>query len=173
MRCRFPLAVLAVLAGLAFSPLPSLGGEGPENYKVLAREGKGGYNVSAVQEFLDKGDASISRGNLTAARKHYDKAREVAKQLLSFYRDLGGAFRGLDARIPREMDAKGRETLSLLAKVNLRLAAVFRKQNQPEIAVPLLVEVVRLTTPAKPEGKRAYQSLVELGFVETPFLGGR
>ena len=42
-----------------------------------------------------------------------------------------------------------------------------------EDAVPLLVEVVRLTTPAKPEGQKAYQSLIELGFVDTPYLGAR
>ena len=55
---------------------------------------------------------------VNAARKHFDKARQVSKQLLSFYRDLAGAFRGLNARIPREMDAKGRETLTLLSKAN-------------------------------------------------------
>ncbi len=173
MSFRFSLATCAVIASLLVSPLPSLTGENSSKYRVLAKEGSGGYNVSAVQEFLDKGDSSVSRGNLVAARKNYDKAREIAKQLLSFYRDLGGAFRGLDARIPREMDTKGRETLVLLAKVNLRLAAVFRRQNQPEIAVPLLVEVLRLMTPAKPEGRKAYQSLVELGFVETPYAGDR
>jgi sorbitol-specific phosphotransferase system component IIA len=37
--------------------------------------------------------------------------------------------------------------------------------------VPLLVTVVTLVTPAKPQGQKAYQSLVELGFVETEFKG--
>jgi len=37
----------------------------------------------------------------------------------------------------------------------------------------VLVEVVRLMTPAKPEGQKAYQSLLELGFVDTPFRGGQ
>ena len=69
------------------------------------------------------------------------------------------------------MDTKGREALALLAQTNLRLAALFRRQGQPEIAVPVLVEVVRLMTPAKPEGQKAYQSLIELGFVETPYRG--
>ena len=69
------------------------------------------------------------------------------------------------------MDTKGREALVLLAQTNLRLAALFRRQGQPEIAVPVLVEVVRLMTPAKPEGQKAYQSLIELGFVETPYRG--
>ena len=69
------------------------------------------------------------------------------------------------------MDNKGREALELLAETNLRLAAQFRRQNQPEVAVPVLVEVVKLMTPAKPQGQQAYQSLLELGFVETEFRG--
>ncbi len=169
MRYRIPITTLALLAGFAFLPASSLA-ESPasSSYKVLASE-DGGFNFSAVEQLLEKGDNSIAKGNLAKARKHYDQAREVSKQLLSFYQDLGGAFRGLDARIPREMDAKSREILSLYAKSNLRLAALFRRQNQPEVAVPVLIEVVRLMTPAKAEGQKAYQSLYELGFVETPY----
>lgn len=173
MRCRLPMTAFALTASLIASPCPSFAETNSlSNYKVLARE-QGGFNVSSVQELLDKGDEFVAKGDLAEARKHFDKAREVSKQLLSFYRDLSGAFRGLDARIPREMDSKGRKTLTLLAEANLRLAALFRRQNQPEIAVPLLVEVIRLTTPSKKEGQKAYQSLIELGFVDTPYLGAR
>ena len=165
------MTAFALMASLILSPCASFAEtNSSSNYKVLARE-QGGFNVSAVQELLDKGDESVARGDLSEARKHFDKARKVSKQLLSFYRDLSGAFRGLDARIPREMDSKGRKTLTLLAEANLRLAALFRRQDQPEIAVPLLVEVIRLTTPSKKEGQQAYQSLIELGFVDTPYLG--
>ena len=59
--------------------------------------------------------------------------------------------------------------LELLAEADLRLAALFRRQNQPEVAVPVLVEVIKLMTPAQPQGRQAYQSLIELGFVETEF----
>jgi len=71
------------------------------------------------------------------------------------------------------MDTKGRAALTLLAESNLRLAALFRRQNQPEVAVPVLIEVVRLMTPSNPQGQKAYQSLLELGFVETPFAAAK
>jgi hypothetical protein len=71
------------------------------------------------------------------------------------------------------MDQKGRETLEAMAQANLRLAAVFRRQNQPEVAVPLLVEVVKVMTPTTEEGRKAYQSLVEIGFVATPYTAGQ
>ena len=39
------------------------------------------------------------------------------------------------------------------------------------VAVPLLVEVIQIMTPASPQGQKAYQTLVELGFVTTPYAG--
>lgn len=127
------------------------------------------FNVAAVQSLLARGDAAAARGDLTEARRLFDDARDASRRLLGFYRDLSGAFRGLDARIPREMDAKGRETLDQLAQANLRLAALFRRQGQPEVAVPLLVEVVRTLTPTTDFGRQAYQQLIEIGFVTTPY----
>lgn len=175
MRSRLLCSALALTAGLFVSPAmgqTATDANSTSVNKVLASTGAG-FNVAAVESLIQRGDSAVSAGNLDQAKKDYDSARTAAKQLLAFYRDLSGAFRGLDARIPREMDAKGRQALSLLAQANLRLAALFRRQNQPEVAVPVLVEVVRLMTPAKPEGQKAYQSLVELGFVDTPFRGGQ
>ncbi len=94
---------------------------------------------------------------------------ESTRRLLGFYRDLSGSFRGLDARIPREMDQKGREALETMAQANLRLAALFRRQNQPEVAVPLLVEVITTMTPSSEAGRKAYQQLREMGFVTTAY----
>ena len=71
------------------------------------------------------------------------------------------------------MDSNSRKVLRLLSKANLRLAMLFRKTDQPELAVPLLVEVVRITSPANEDGQKAYQQLLDLGFVDTPFRGAR
>ena len=127
------------------------------------------FDVKTVQGLLARGDAAAAAGNLAEARRLYDQARDASKQLLGFYRDLSGAFRGLDARIPREMDDKGRQVLDALVQANLRLAALFRRQNQPEVAVPLLVEVVKTMTPGTEPGRKAYQQLLEIGFATTPY----
>lgn len=162
------LALAATLLSLAPTLPLQAQGEPP---KVL--EGSAGtFNLQAVKDLLSRGDAAVARGDLAAARKDYDQARDASLRLLGFYRDLSGSFRGLDARIPREMDQKGRESLELLAQSNLRLAALLRRQNQPEVAVPLLVEVVKVMTPTREEGRRAYQTLVELGFATIPYTGG-
>jgi hypothetical protein len=134
-----------------------------------ARAQEAALNVTTVQSLLSRGDAAAAAGNSAEARRLYDQAREASRRLVDFYRDLSGAFRGLDARIPREMDDKGRMALDKLAQSNLRLAALFRRQNQPEVAVPLLVEVVKTMTPANEFGRKAYQELLEIGFATTPY----
>ena len=177
MRCRLSLTAFLLMAGFNLVPLangvfasPNLNSQ--ESYRVLASE-ESGLNISVIERLLAEGDEEITQGDLIEAREKYDKAREISKQLWSFYRDIGGAFRGLDARIPKEMETKGRRSLDLLADANLRLAALFRTQNNPEVAVPLLVEVVRLLTPTSPQGQKAFQSLLELGFVDTPYAAAR
>ena len=172
MPARFLRPVYFLLAGLIFAPIPVIAAPSSSSYKVLASQ-KMGLNLFTVKEFMKKGDESISNDDLAEARENFDKARLLTRQLLGFYRDVNGSFRGIDARIPREMDAKGREAQVLLAQINLRLAALFRRQKQPEVAVPLLIEVIRLMTPAKVEGQKAYQALLEMGFVETPYAGMR
>jgi tetratricopeptide (TPR) repeat protein len=165
--CGSVLAAIALAAPL----LPAAVQAQQEPQRALESSGSP-FNLDAVRALLARGDAAAASGNLTEARKLYDQARDACRRLLGFYRDLSGSFRGLDARIPREMDQKGREALETMAQANLRLAAVFRRQNQPEVAVPLLVEVVKVMTPANPEGRKAYQNLVEIGFAATPYTAG-
>lgn len=139
-----------------------------EPEKVLASSSSG-LNLASVQAKVAQGDAAAAAGKLSEAKSDYDKALEAASYLVSAYRGLSGAFRGLDARIPREMDQKGREATELQANIELRLAALLRRMNQPAVAVPLLVKVVQRMSPTSPQGQKAYQSLLELGFVATPY----
>ena len=95
----------------------------------------------------------------------------MAKQLASFYSDLNTAFAGVDARIPIEMQTKGKDTLQILAESNERLATLYIKIEKPDVAVPLLVETIRIMSPNSQEGKEAYKRLIQLGFVETKYKG--
>ena len=69
------------------------------------------------------------------------------------------------------MQRKGKATLQILAESNKRLAAFYIKNEKPEVAVPLLIETIRIMSPDSSEGKEAYESLVQLGFVETEYKG--
>jgi tetratricopeptide (TPR) repeat protein len=164
---RRPIAALALSALALTTPsLPAVAQQEPE--KVLA-SASSGLNLASVQAKVAQGDAAAAAGKLNEAKSDYDQALEAASYLVSAYRGLSGAFRGLDARIPREMDQKGREATELQANIELRLAALLRRMNQPQVAVPLLVRVVQRMSPTSPQGQKAYQSLLELGFVATPY----
>ena len=142
----------------------------PNEYKVLSSTNKK-LSISDVQDYLKRGDNLVEKGDFEKAKQTYDKARNLAKQLAGFYRDLNASFKGLDARIPLELDKKGRKSIKIWAHSNARLASLYKRKNQPEVAVPLLVEIIRLMSPNSTEGKEAYQNLLQLGFVETTYKG--
>ena len=142
----------------------------PEDFRVLSNESKK-LSISNVEYFIKEGDKYIKNGDFEKAKDFYLDARKLAKQLASFYSDLNSAFKGIDSRIPNEMQMKGKETLKILAESNERLASMYIKTEKPEVAVPLLVETIRIMSPNSPEGKEAYERLIQLGFVETKFKG--
>ena len=142
----------------------------PNEYKVLSSTNKK-LSISNVKDYLNEGDKLVKNGDFEKAKRSYDKARDLSRQLAGFYRDLNSSFKGLDARIPLEMDKKGRKSIKIWAQSNARLASLYKRKKQPEVAVPLLVEIVRLMTPNSPEGKEAYKNLLELGFVDTTYKG--
>ncbi len=142
----------------------------PAEFKVLSNEGKK-LSISNVEYFIKKGDKYIENGAINKAKDSYLDARKLAKQLASFYSDLNSAFKGIDARIPNEMQRKGKQTLQILAESNERLASIYIKTDEPEVAVPLLIENIRIMSPNSREGKEAYEKLIQLGFVETKYKG--
>ena len=141
-----------------------------EDYKVLTINSKN-LSIKNVKYYLSQGDVFITNGDFEKAKDSYLDARKLAKQLATFYADLNTAFKGVDARIPNEMQKKGKETLQILAESNERLAALYIKNKKPEVAVPLLIEIIRILSPSSLEGKEAYRTLIQLGFVETTYKG--
>ena len=165
------IALISISIG-AFSTIDSsiADSKNPEDYKILSSKNDK-FSIINVQNFLDIGDEFVKAGNYDEAKDSYDKARNLAKQLSGFYRDLNGSYRGLDVKIPREMENKGRQSLKIWAESNAKLAKLYKSKNQPEVAVPLLVEIIKLMSASSPEGKSAYNDLLDLGFVETQYKG--
>ena len=142
----------------------------PKDFRVLSNESKK-LSISNVEYFIKQGDKYIKNGDFEKAKDSYLNARKLAKQLASFYSDLNSSFKGIDARIPNEMQMKGKETLQILAETNERLASMYIKTEKPEVAVPILIETIRIMSPNSREGKEAYERLIQLGFVETKYKG--
>ena len=142
----------------------------PYEFRVLSISNKK-LAVSNVEYYIKQGDKFINNSDFEKAKNAYLNARKLAKQLASFYSDLNTAFIGIDARIPIEMKSKGKETLQVLGKTNERLATLYIKNGKPDVAVPLLIENIRIMSPNSKLGKEAYERLIQLGFVETKYKG--
>ena len=165
------IPIIFIFIGIpSYTNLSYAESKNPNEYKVLSSTNKK-LSISDVQDYLNNGDKLVKDGDFEKAKQTYDKARNLARQLAGFYRDLNGSFKGLDARIPLELDKKGRKSIKIWAQSNARLASLYKRKKQPEVAVPLLVEIIRLMTPNSTEGKEAYQNLLQLGFVETTYKG--
>ena len=144
--------------------------ENPNEYKVLSTTNKT-LSIANVKNYLKQGDKYIESGDLDKAKGLYTDARDLATNLASFYSDLNKVFKGVDARIPIEMRKKGKASLQILAESNGRLASLYIKDEKPDVAVPLLIENIRILSMKSPEGKEAYKTLMQLGFVETDYKG--
>ena len=126
-------------------------------------------SMQAGQRLMQEATAAVSAQNYTVAIKKLQEARQVFNQLSNFYQDLAGSFSGIENRIADSHRRKALDTAQMRDEATYQLALVHRAQNQPELAVPLLVQIIRSQQPTRDLGKRAYQQLFELGFVDSPF----
>jgi len=139
-----------------------------KDYKVLSTKNQK-LSIANVDYYLKRGDEFIKNGDFDEAKDSFLDARKLATQLATFYSDLNKSFMGVDARVPIEMQKKGKAILQTLAESNSRLAALYIRNNKADVAVPLLIENIRIMSPESEEGKEAYQILMKLGFVETTY----
>jgi hypothetical protein len=126
-------------------------------------------SLQAGQRMMQEAIAAVSGQNYPLATKKLQDARQIFNQLSNFYQDLAGSFSGIDNRIADRHRRKALETAQMRDEATYQLAVVHRAQNQPELAVPLLVQIIRSQQPTRDLGKRAYQQLFELGFVDSPY----
>lgn len=121
------------------------------------------------QRLMSEAMNAVNSQNYALAAKKLQEARQVYNQLSNFYQQLSSSFSGIDNRVFDAQKQKALETAQLRDQATYQLALVHRAQNQPELAVPLLIQIVRSQNPTTDLGKKAYQQLFELGFVDAPF----
>jgi cell division septum initiation protein DivIVA len=126
-------------------------------------------SLQGGQRLMAEASNAVSAQDYGLAIKKLQDARQVFNQLSNFYQELAASFSGIDNRVADSQRRKAIETAQMRDEATYQLALVHRAQNQPELAVPLLVQIVRSQNPTRELGKKAYQQLLELGFVDAPF----
>jgi hypothetical protein len=182
--CTATLVSLSVLTTLAIvKPLSAVAQQlptGPNQAKPIdpndpsvvrpvGSQETGILSLQGGQRLMQEASGAVSAQNYSLALKKLQEARQVYNQLSNFYQELAGSFSGIDNRISDVQRKKALETAQMRDEATYQLALVHRAQNQPELAVPLLVQIIRSQQPTRDLGKKAYQQLLELGFVDAPF----
>ena len=177
------LAMIATLSSLSpaqaqVQNLPDTGNNvqpiDPNDPNTLRPTGQSGALLSIENGKRLMSDASnaVSSQNYSEAAKKLQDARSVFNQLSNFYQQLNSSFSGIDNRVADTLRKKARDTAQMRDEATYQLALVHRAQNKPSLAVPLLVQIIQSQMPTRDLGKKAYQQLLELGFVDSPFGSG-
>lgn len=130
-------------------------------------------SMQGGQRLMQEASSAVSSQNYALAMKKLQDARQVFNQLSNFHQELAGSFSGIDNRIAESQRSKALESAQFRDEATYQLALVHRAQKQPELAVPLLIQIVRSQQPTRDLGKKAYQQLFELGFVDSPYPRAR
>ncbi|MBD1841527.1 hypothetical protein H6F78_25705 [Coleofasciculus sp. FACHB-64] len=139
----------------------------PNNLRPIDPD-SGLLSMAGGNRLLSEADSAVSSQNYTLAAKKLQEARQVFNQLSNFYQQLGSSFSGIDNRVYESQRRKAVEAAQLRDRATYQLALVHRAQNQPDLAVPLLIQIVRSQQPTRDLGKKAYQQLLEIGFIDSP-----
>ncbi|MEG3919459.1 hypothetical protein QUB75_23440 [Microcoleus sp. K1-B6] len=140
----------------------------PNNLRPLTQDSSL-LSVPGGQRLMTEASSAISSQNYALATQKLQESRQIFNQLSNFYQQLGSSFAGIDIRLAESHRTKAVETAQMRDEATYRLALVHRAQNKPELAVPLLIQIIRSQQPTRDLGKKAYQQLLELGFVDSPF----
>ncbi len=142
----------------------------PNEMRPLALEDSF-LSIQGGKRLLEEASQAVARENYSEAATKLQEARQVFNQLSNFYQQLATSFSGIDNRVADQHRNNARQTAQMRDDATYQLALVHRAQNQPELAVPLLIQIIRSQAPTRDLGKKAYQQLLELGFVDSPLPG--
>lgn len=141
----------------------------PNVVRPTTTQSDGFLSMQGGQRLMNEADQAVKSQNLPLAMKKLQEARQVYNQLSNFYQELTASFSGIDTRVADSQRKKALESAELRDQATYRLALVHRAMNQSELAVPLLVQIIRSQQPTRDLGKQAYQQLLELGFVDVQY----
>ncbi|MEL6260041.1 MAG: hypothetical protein AAFR12_03160 [Cyanobacteria bacterium J06626_6] len=125
--------------------------------------------IAAGQALMGEAESAIASEDYTLAASKLVEARKALNDVSTYYQNLSGVFVGVDSRVTSDLRALALESAQVRDQASYQLAVVYRAQSRPDLAVPLLVEVVGSQQPTRALGQQAYQQLYELGFVGIPY----
>ena len=127
------------------------------------------FSIEGGKKLMTEADEAINNQQYDVAAQKLQSARQVYNQLSNFYLQLFNSFTGLDNGAAESHRKKALETGLERDEATYQLALVHIAQKKSELSIPLLVQVVTSQSPGVGLGKKAYEQLLEIGFVDVPF----
>ncbi|MFK8182151.1 MAG: hypothetical protein AB8B99_02170 [Phormidesmis sp.] len=167
------VAAAGTLVGGAFTPLKAQVIESePVQIAQATRaveESNSPIGIAAGESLMKQAESAIAAQDYSTASENLVSARKALNDVSTYYQNLSGVFVGVDSRVNNDLRSLALEAAQVRDQASYQLAVVYRAQNRPDLAVPLLVEVVQSQQPTRPLGQQAFQQLFELGFVSVPY----
>ncbi|GCA87772.1 hypothetical protein [Microcystis aeruginosa] len=125
-------------------------------------------SLQGGQRLVEEANAAINAAKYSVAVEKLNQARRIFNQLSNYHLQLANSFSGIDPKVFDSQRQSALNTGQMRDEATYKLALVHRAQNQPELAVPLLIQVIQSQNPTSELGQKSYQQLYEMGFVSTP-----
>lgn len=126
-------------------------------------------SLAGGQRLMNEATQAINAEKYDVAIDKLQQARKIFNQLSNFHLQLANSFSGIDPKVFESERNQALETGQVRDDATYKLALVHRAKNQPELAVPLLIQIIRSQNPTTELGRKSYQQLYELGFADVPF----
>jgi hypothetical protein len=127
-------------------------------------------SLAGGQRLMNEATQAINAEKYDIAIDKLQQARKIFNQLSNFHLQLANSFSGIDPKVFEAERNQALETGQVRDDATYKLALVHRAKNQPELAVPLLIQIIRSQNPTTDLGRKSYQQLYELGFANVPFV---
>lgn len=124
-------------------------------------------SIVSGQRLMDEAMNAATGQNYTLAVQKLQEARQVFNQVSRTHQEISTIYTGIDSSIYNSQRQKAGDAAQLRDEATYQLALLHRAQNQPDLAIPLLTQVLRSQQPSRELGKKASQQLTELGFIES------
>ncbi len=148
--------------------VPSDDPSDPNNLRPLT-QADSLLSLQGGEKLMNEASEAINEENYDLAVTKLQQARKVFNQLSNFHLQLANSFSGIDTKVYDAQRERALTTGQMRDSATYQLALVHRAQDQAELAVPLLIQIIRSQNPTTDLGKKSYQQLYELGFVDVPF----
>lgn len=126
-------------------------------------------SLPGAERLIEEAKVAVGQQNYELASQKLQEARQILNQLSTYYQELAASFSGIDNRVFESQRDMALQAAQLRDRATYELAVLHRAQNKPELAVPLLVQIIRSQNPTRDLGQNAYRQLFELGFVDAPY----